>query len=76
METFGIDYSKEVYEYPVYYRPLWDWAQDQLRNPSLAPYTMWDACRMYRYNGKSWVGFVDEPFTARRCWNVQVCLLS
>ena len=49
---------------------------DQIKNPRLAPLFVWDAQRIYKYNGESWVRFYDEPWTADRMWEFQVYILS
>jgi len=53
-------------------RPLWDWVIDLVCNPLLAPYFEWDAQKLYKFNGKVFIQFFDEPWTAKRFWEVQV----
>ncbi|GJE98686.1 hypothetical protein PsYK624_149210 [Phanerochaete sordida] len=67
-----VAYKKQDYKFEVWNRSLWDWVLDQLHDPRLAPFLHWDARRLYRFDGHNWVGFVNEPFTASRAWNVQV----
>jgi hypothetical protein len=57
-------------------RPLWEWVLDLVCNSLLAPYFEWDAQRLYKFNGKVFVQFFDEPWTAKRFWEVQVCRFS
>jgi len=52
-------------------RPLWDWVLDLVCNPLLAPYFEWDAQKLYKFNGNVFIQFFDEPWTAKRFWEVQ-----
>lgn len=52
---------------------LWEWAVDMVVNPLLAPYFVWDACELSKFNGEEFVRFIHEPWTANRLWEVQVC---
>ena len=65
-------YDKKPHTYDVYSRSLWDWTLEQVKNPVLATHFQWDAQRLYKYNGREWVRFIDEPYTANRMWDVQV----
>ncbi|KAG1864363.1 hypothetical protein F4604DRAFT_1893404 [Suillus subluteus] len=47
------------------------WAADLLCNPRLFPHMVFDAQRFSKFDGKTFVHFVDEPFTADAFWNVQ-----
>lgn len=38
----------------------------------LAPHFHWDAEQLYKYDGKDFVRFIHEPWTAERFWRVQV----
>lgn len=60
-------------DYDVHYRDLWDLATDLLRNPRLFPYFSFDAHRFSKFDGATFVRFVDEPFTAQDIWDIQVC---
>ena len=63
---------KEIMSYPFWMRNLWDWAVDTIKHPLVGPHFVWDAQRLSKFNGKEWVWFVDEPWTANRFWDVQV----
>jgi hypothetical protein len=65
--------DEELQEYDVHYRDLWELAADMLHNPQLFPHFTFDAHRLSKFDGNTFVSFVDEPFTARDIWNVQVC---
>ncbi|KAG2746427.1 hypothetical protein P692DRAFT_20739914 [Suillus brevipes Sb2] len=58
-------------EYDVHYRDLWELAADMLRNPRLFPHFTFDAHRLSKFDGNTFVSFVDEPFTVRDIWDVQ-----
>jgi len=59
--------------FKVFFRPLWDWALDLLRDEILAPHFVWEAERLFKYDGSRFVRFVDEPWTADEFWEVHVC---
>jgi hypothetical protein len=41
-------------------------------DPILAPSFVWDAQRLYKFDGTSYVRFYTEPWTGNRLWDVQV----
>ncbi|KAG2150890.1 hypothetical protein DEU56DRAFT_908528 [Suillus clintonianus] len=55
----------------LHHRDLWEWAADLLRDPRLFPHMVFDAQRLSKFDGKTFVRFIDEPFTADTFWNVQ-----
>ena len=59
--------------FKVFFRPLWDWALDLLRDEFLAPHFVWDAEWLFKYDGSKFVRFIDEPWTADEFWDVHVC---
>ena len=65
-------YKNETRSYDMYFRPIWNWTQDLLEDEQLAPHFVWDAQRLYKYNGDSFVRFYHEPWTGDRFWDVQV----
>ena len=67
-----VEYKKEAMSYPFWSRNLWDWAVDTIKHPLVGPHFVWDAQRLSKFDGKEWVRFVDEPWTANRFWDVQV----
>lgn len=67
-----VPYNEEARTFSVWRRPLWNWALDLLRDRSLAPHFVWDAERLFKFNGESWVRFIHEPWTADAWWKVQV----
>jgi hypothetical protein len=56
----------------MHFRPLFDWALDQLDHPRLIPHFVWDAVRLSKFNGVCWIRFIHEPWTADNWWNIQV----
>src|SRR5271155_3236864 len=73
-----VEYKKETMSYPFWSRNLWesrnlwDWAVNTIKHPLVGPHFVWDAQRLSKFNGKEWIRFVDEPWTANRFWDVQV----
>ncbi|KAG2108167.1 uncharacterized protein F5147DRAFT_745794 [Suillus discolor] len=55
-------FTKDVISFDLHYRNLWEWATDLLHDPRLFP---------HMFNGKEFVNFVDEPYTAEAFWNIQ-----
>ncbi|KAG1748936.1 uncharacterized protein EDB91DRAFT_1244739 [Suillus paluster] len=58
-------------EYTVYFRPLWDWAIDILRHPIIGPHCVFDAQRLSKFDGDTFIRFIDEPWTADVFWDCQ-----
>jgi hypothetical protein len=63
-------------EYPVYFQPLWDWAVDLLRHPTIGPQCVFDAQRLSKFDGDSFIRFIDESWTADAFWECQVCSIK
>ena len=57
----------------MYCRPLFEWSLGLLKDPMLASKFTWHAQCLFKYNGKSWERFVDEPNTADGWWKAEVC---
>jgi len=45
---------------------------DILHDQQMAPYFVWDAEWLYKFDGTKFVRFVHEPWTANSFWDVQV----
>ncbi|KIJ58540.1 hypothetical protein HYDPIDRAFT_184182 [Hydnomerulius pinastri MD-312] len=69
--VISVPYRKEEHQFDVHFRPLWNWAIDLLRDPRIGPHAVFDAERLYKYNGSKFVRFFDEPWTADAFWNAQ-----
>ncbi|KAL4081227.1 hypothetical protein J3A83DRAFT_4356012 [Scleroderma citrinum] len=61
----------ELETFPVYHQSLWDWACDLLKDPHVGPNFVFDAQCLSKFDGTSFVHFIDEPWTANEFWNVQ-----
>ncbi|KAI0091116.1 hypothetical protein BDY19DRAFT_991694 [Irpex rosettiformis] len=68
---FSVNYKEEPHEFTLHSRSLWEWILQQVRNPLLAPHFHWDAQRLSKYDGETWVRFYDEPWTAIKFAQVQ-----
>ncbi|KAI0258987.1 hypothetical protein BC834DRAFT_1020051 [Gloeopeniophorella convolvens] len=73
-DTVSAEYKGEERSFEVYYRPLWDWARDLLTNPLVAPHFEWDAQKIFRHNGESFIRIIDEPWTGDAFWDAQTKL--
>ena len=73
-ESISVSFKEKEHEYTVYYRPIWSWACDLMKNAKIASKFHWDARRIYRYSDKtkSFMRFYDEPWTGDRFWEIQV----
>ncbi|KAL4061680.1 hypothetical protein V8B97DRAFT_2066336 [Scleroderma yunnanense] len=65
----------ELETFPVYHQSLWDWACDLLKDPHVGLNFVFDAQCLSKFDGTSFVHFIDEPWTANEFWNVQVFIL-
>ncbi|KAG1867364.1 hypothetical protein F4604DRAFT_1881653 [Suillus subluteus] len=71
MDTITVPLGDKDMEYTVYFRPLWEWAVDLLRHPIIGPHCVFDAQRLSKFDGDSFVWFIDEPWTADAFWECQ-----
>ncbi|KAG2039871.1 hypothetical protein BDR03DRAFT_932955 [Suillus americanus] len=65
-ETFTLQSNNEIWE-------LWSTASQYHH---LAPHFVFDAQRLYKFNGTCFVCFIDEPWTANAFWDAQSQLPS
>ncbi|KAG2143770.1 uncharacterized protein EDB93DRAFT_1241355 [Suillus bovinus] len=70
-DVISIPFADKSWDFDIYYRNLWEWATDLLRDPHLFPYFHFDAQCLSKFNGQSFERFVDEPFTAQDFWDAQ-----
>lgn len=61
--------------YEVHHTSITDWLSALVTDPYLKDFFVWDAQRLYIYDGHKFERFVDEPYTANRFWIIQVRLL-
>ncbi|KAG0700922.1 hypothetical protein DFH29DRAFT_982909 [Suillus ampliporus] len=71
VNVVSVPYQKKVHEFDMHYRPLWEWALDMLQDRHLALHFVFDAQRLYKFNGMRFVCFIDEPWTADAFWDAQ-----
>ncbi|KAG1850262.1 hypothetical protein C8R48DRAFT_778238 [Suillus tomentosus] len=70
-DVISVPYDGTVREFKLHYRNLWEWATNLLRDPQLFPHMIFDAQRFSKFDGKTFVNFLDEPYTAEAFWNIQ-----
>ncbi|KAJ7824630.1 hypothetical protein B0H14DRAFT_3728340 [Mycena olivaceomarginata] len=75
-ETYKIKvpYKNTLVPFKMHARPLWNWALDLIQDPRVAKCFVWDAVKMHRHNGGSFVRFWNEPWTADAFWELQSTL--
>ncbi|KAG1833293.1 hypothetical protein DFJ58DRAFT_670896 [Suillus subalutaceus] len=73
-DIISVPYDDSIQQFDLYYRDLWEWVADLLCDPRLFPHMVFDAQWFSKFDGKTFIHFVDEPFTANTFWNVQVCI--
>ncbi|KAG2050505.1 hypothetical protein BDR06DRAFT_1064545 [Suillus hirtellus] len=47
------------------------WVTDLLHDPRLFPRMVFDVQHFLKFDGKTFIHFIDEPFTAESFWNIQ-----
>ncbi|KAG1878522.1 hypothetical protein C8R48DRAFT_745205 [Suillus tomentosus] len=70
-EVISVSHRDQEHTFDVWYRPLWDWACDLLKDHRLGPHFVFDAQRLYKYDGQDFVRFCDKPWTANAFWDSQ-----
>lgn len=73
-EVISVPYDGKTWDFDLHYRDLWGLATDLLGDPHLFPHLTFNAQRLSKFDGDTFIRFVDEPFTAQDFWNVQVCI--
>ncbi|KAI0336130.1 hypothetical protein GY45DRAFT_1291847 [Cubamyces sp. BRFM 1775] len=73
-KTLTVRYKTEDRMYEMHSRDPFEWAITLVKDPLLAPHFVWHSQRLYKYTGKEWERFVDEPSTADRWWDVDSAL--
>ncbi|KAG2158730.1 uncharacterized protein EDB93DRAFT_1290809 [Suillus bovinus] len=73
-EVISVPHRDQEHNFDVWYRPLWDWACDLLKDPRLGPHFVFNAQRLYKFDGQNFVRFFDEPWTANAFWDCQSSL--
>lgn len=65
-------YQNEEIVFPLWRVKAWDWCKSLLEDPELYHEFRWDAEQLFRHNGEEFEQFVNEPWTAKRWWEIQV----
>ncbi|KAG2103174.1 hypothetical protein BD769DRAFT_1630901 [Suillus cothurnatus] len=73
-EVISVSHRDQEHTFDIWYRPLWDWACDLLKDHRLGPHFVFDAQRLYKYDGQDFMRFFDEPWTANAFWDSQSSL--
>lgn len=47
-----------------------------LHNPKLSGQWVWDAEKIFKYNGRKWIRIIHEPWTADMFWDIQVRFIT
>ncbi|KAG2090891.1 uncharacterized protein F5147DRAFT_764362 [Suillus discolor] len=51
VDVVSVLYQNKVHEFDMHYHPLWEWALDMLRDRCLVSHFIFDAQRLYKFNG-------------------------
>ncbi|KAG2103089.1 uncharacterized protein F5147DRAFT_580627 [Suillus discolor] len=70
-DTITVPLDGNDMEYTVYFRSLWDWGVDILQHPDIGPHCIFDAQQLSKFDGDSFIRFIDEPWTADAFWECQ-----
>lgn len=70
-EVISVPYDGKTWNFDLHYRDLWGLASDLLGDPHMFPHFTFDAQHLSKFDGESFVHFVDEPYTAQDFWDVQ-----
>ncbi|KAG2143334.1 hypothetical protein BD769DRAFT_1319247, partial [Suillus cothurnatus] len=71
-DIISVPYDDTICKFDLYYWDLWEWAGDLLHNPRLFPHMVFGVQHFSKFDGKTFVHFIDKSFTANTFWNVQV----
>ena len=72
MTSFEVEYRGNNRKFDFWSRSLIGWATNIVEDQHLSNFFEWDALLLEKFNGTKWVSFVNEPWTAKRMWDVQV----
>ena len=71
-QTVITPYKDTERSYEMHFRPLFDWALDQLNHPHLISHFVWDTVKLSKFNGSQWIRFIHELWTGNNWWKTQV----
>ncbi|THU90821.1 hypothetical protein K435DRAFT_675329, partial [Dendrothele bispora CBS 962.96] len=69
--SIAVEYQGKPKDFDVHYRPLWDWVEEIATNQDLSSEIVWDAQRLWKFDGSKWEKFIEEPWSASAWWNIQ-----
>uniref|UniRef100_A0A8H8CLW5 Uncharacterized protein n=1 Tax=Psilocybe cubensis TaxID=181762 RepID=A0A8H8CLW5_PSICU len=70
-KEYLVPYQNDEIGYEVYIRPLIEWCNSLLQNPSLLSQFHWIAERHYKQNDGKRDRLIGEPWTANEWWSIQ-----
>ncbi|KAG1899551.1 uncharacterized protein F5891DRAFT_981076 [Suillus fuscotomentosus] len=70
-DVISAPYDGMIQEFDLHYQNLWEWAIDLLHDPWLFLHMVFDVQQCSKFNGKEFINFVDESYTAEAFWNIQ-----
>ncbi|KAG2109978.1 uncharacterized protein F5147DRAFT_745420 [Suillus discolor] len=70
-EVILVPYDGKTWNFDLHYRDLWGLASDVLGDPHIFPHFMFDAQHLSKFDGETFVRFVNKPYTAQDFWDVQ-----
>ncbi|KAG2060448.1 hypothetical protein BDR06DRAFT_979328 [Suillus hirtellus] len=70
-EVISVPYNGKWWDFNVHYWNLWDLTTDLLGDCNLFPHFMFDAQRLSKFDGETFIHFVDKLFTAQDFWDIQ-----
>jgi len=73
-QDINIAYKNQTRTMEFWSRPLMGWARNIVEDSYLGSICEWDALHLEKFDGKVWIPFVHEPWTATRMWDVQSSL--
>ncbi|KAG6914712.1 hypothetical protein DXG01_015761 [Tephrocybe rancida] len=73
-EKVLVDYLGTLRDFDFWHRPFELWLKTSLEDVFLASVCNWNAIKTDKFDGKDWVPFVTEPYTAKRIWDFQLTL--
>ncbi|KAF6744235.1 hypothetical protein DFP72DRAFT_1095451 [Ephemerocybe angulata] len=71
LSAISVDFGDETIIHDFWHRSIWKWAVECLEHPALAPHFVWDAEKLFKFNGERWERFVNEPWTGDRWSEIQ-----
>ncbi|KAG2054244.1 hypothetical protein BDR06DRAFT_982466 [Suillus hirtellus] len=70
-EVILVPYNGKLWDFDMHYQDLWDLATDLLGDHNLFPHFTFNAQHLSKFDGETFIHFVDELFTAQDFWDIQ-----